>query len=197
MPPSQATDQPPTPSPIPSQSPHRPRFGFGEPKIPDDPPSNQPPNPGSFPTEEELLEELEQDLGDDGAEYDPSLSDGPPTSSSASSRVANPLVGEGLRDMFRGGVIFAGEGAHEYLARSEGQKAVGLYLADQQDAEHIGDPLARIAARHQGLGEVSPDTADLLAAMVGLTRYATRQIGKRSAAAAFDAGTIPTEAVDV
>jgi hypothetical protein len=131
--------------------------------------------------------------GDDSQNASPAA-----TSSRGSTRVANPLNAGALRDTFRGGVLIAGDQAHTYLARTEGQQAVGLYKADNEDAERIGDPLARLAGRHQGLGEVNEDTADLLAAMVGLTRYATKQIERGRVAKSIDAGSVAAaEPVDL
>lgn len=190
-----AVDESPSPSPTPP--PRRPLFGFGEPKspppTPDGPLSSQPPSPmgplAGTPhlvgTEEDLAA-LEQDSLDEWDD-DSDLSESPgPTSSQGSTRVANPVGSEGLRDMARAGVLIAGDQAHNMLARTPGQQAVGLYRTDTEDAEAIGDPLARIAGRHQGIGEVSPDTADLLASMMGLARYATKQITKSQQAKDYD-----------
>jgi hypothetical protein len=108
------------------------------------------------------------------------------THSTESSRVTNPLNGTGLRDTFRNGVIIASHQAHTYLARTAGQLEAGLYMADEDDAERIADPLARIAQRREGIGQVSPDTADLMAAMMGLAGYATKQIQKQATAKKID-----------
>jgi hypothetical protein len=165
-------------SPSPSQS--RPLFGFGEPATGEEPaglPSSSLPHlESSSPS----LEDLEPASADEWHELEDELEDLDGTRSTASSSegVPNPLNAEGLRDVFRGGVIIAGDQAHQFLAKSEGAREVGLYLTDEEDAANIGDPLARVAARHQGVGKVNPDTADLLAAMVGLTRYATKQISR-------------------
>lgn len=180
-------------------SPNLGRFGFGEPKTPDDLPSSSLPSPDLSSLEAEL-EDLAPDSGDDWPPDENDPSDG--TSSPASTQVANPLNSEGLRDVFRGGVMIAGHQAHEYLARTDGQREVGLYLAEEDDAANIGDPLARVAARHQGVGKVTPDTADLLSAMVGLTRYATKQITRQRAAKELDSAGAGTpqpmpEAVDL
>ena len=194
MPPSDVLNQSPSPSPTRS-----PLFGFGEPRTPaDDLLSSPLPSPESLTGPS--LEDLEPDSADDWAD-----ATGPEhpeeTSSPASTPVANPLGADGLRDMFRGGVVIASSQAHNMLARTEGQKQAGLYLADEEDAERIGDPLARIAGRHQGIGKVNPDTADLLAAMVGLTRYATKQVQRANHAKQIDgpgAGVQPMpEAVDL
>jgi hypothetical protein len=196
MPPSDVLNGSPTPNPSPST--RSPLFGFGEPRTPaDDLLSSPHPNPESpAPNLEDLAPDSADDWADETDHESPEE-----TSSPASTRVANPLGSEGLRDMFRGGVVIASSQAHNALARSEGQKAVGLYLADAEDAERIGDPLARVAGRHQGIGKVNPDTADLLAAMVGLTRYATKQIQRANEAKQIDgagAGVQPMpEAVDL
>ena len=96
---------------------------------------------------------------------------------------------EELQALARGGVAAAGEKAHDLFATTPGQQHVGLYLTDPTDQAQIGDPLASIAARHQGVaGKVNPDTKDLLSAMVGLFGYATKQINRRTEARALDAG---------
>lgn len=117
---------------------------------------------------------------------EPSPDESGPTSSPGSSRAANPLIGKGLRDVCRNGVIIASDQAHRFLARTPGQQEVQLYLADAADAESIGDPLARIAGRRQALGEVSEDTADLMAAMMGFLGYGAKQINKRAIASKID-----------
>lgn len=186
--------------PPPRTAPRTPLFGFGEPT-----PGSQPPSPPPSPTPSPGQETQESPLGAPeqdsaaGSDEDGSPSESPAaTSSRGSTRVANPLNAGALRDTFRGGVLIAGDQAHTYLARTEGQQIVGLYKADDEDAERIGDPLARLAGRHQGLGEVNEDTADLLAAMVGLTRYATKQIQRGRDAKAIDAGAPSTaEPVDL
>jgi hypothetical protein len=112
------------------------------------------------------------------------------TSSRASTRASNPLVGDGLRDMARNGIIIASHQVHTYVgSRTPGQRAVELYRADDEDAASIGDPLARIAGRRDGVGEMSPDTADLMAAMMGLAGYAAKQIQKNATAQKIDART--------
>lgn len=198
-----AVDETPSPPQSPPQS-RRPLFGFGEPKeTPGGLLSSPLPNPATSPesltAEQELLEELERDSEADAPleELEESGSRGR-TSSPGSTQVANPLAGAGLQDMARAGVLIAGDQAHRMLARTPGQQTVGLYATDTDDAQAIGDPLARIAGRHQGIGEVSPDTADLLASMMGIARYATKQIGRAADARAIDGGAQPqAEAVDL
>lgn len=188
-------------SPSLSRSPSRPLFGFGEPREETgDLLQSDLPRPAS-PSPEESLEALEPASADEWDD-ESDLEDLESTSSRASTPagdVGGVLDSEGLRDMFRGGIIIAGDQAHNLLAKSEGQRAVGLYATDQEDAERIGDPLARLAGRHQGIGAMSDDTQDLLAAMVGLTRYATKQVQRGQAARKWDAGHAPaaTEPADV
>jgi hypothetical protein len=98
--------------------------------------------------------------------------------------------------MFRNGVIIASHQAHTYLGRrTQGMAEVQLYLADEQDAESIGDPLSRIAARRDGVGEMSPDTQDLLAAMMGLAGYASKQIQRAAVAQKIDQRNAGVEVV--
>lgn len=89
-----------------------------------------------------------------------------------------------LRRAARKGVLLAGAGAHELLARDEAAKAVELYLADKDDSEAVGDPLANIVHRHGGLGEAgNPDFADAIAALFGLATYVFKQISRARLAA--------------
>lgn len=173
-----AVDDSPSPSPRPSTNP----FGLGfRPATPGDLQSSPLPSPDPS-TSESLDDELEQlaasDSGDayDETSYPDSLDGTPSPASSPASEAVDALDSEGLRDAARAAVAIAGQQAHEHLARTPGQADVGLYLTDTEDQAGIGDPLARIAARHQGIGKVSPDTADLLASMMGIARYATKQI---------------------
>lgn len=116
----------------------------------------------------------------------PSPDDTSSPASSSEKKVPNPLVGNALRDTFRSGVIIASAQAHNYLARTQAQREAQLYLANDQDAASIGDPLSRIAARREGLGKVNPDTADLMAAMMGLAGYASRQIQLTASIRAYE-----------
>lgn len=179
----------PHPTPIPRQQPH------SSPRVPFFSGSPIPSGPETAGEETESPDGGSASEADWAEESDPSPSG---TSSPGSTRVANPLAGDGLKDVLRGAVLIGGDQAHNLLARTEGQRAVDLYKADDDDAEAIGDPLARIAARREGIGDVNPDTADLLAAMVGLTRYATKQIGRSRQARELDAAVAGTpQAVDL
>ena len=99
----------------------------------------------------------------------------------------------------RQAVLIAGGMAHTYAARTELQKRVGLYLADEEDAENIGDPLGSLVARRGGVAgkAVSPDTADLLSAIMGLARYMSKQIALTVQLRGQDAPPAPDEPVDL
>lgn len=54
----------------------------------------------------------------------------------------------------------------------------GVWIADDEDAANIGDPLARIAARHTPLaGDAPSDVVDGIEAMFGTAAYATKHLG--------------------
>lgn len=136
-----------------------------------------------------------------GDESDPS--DGDPTSSPESSaegpvgRLA--LAGKRqLQKTFRAGVKTTGGVAHRFASRSEGQRMVGMYLADDEDAAGIGDPLASIAHRRGGVvGKMSEDTNDALQALMALGGYVAKQMVLMQQAAQVDqqlaAGVTPGE----
>lgn len=162
-------------------------IGFLQPEEPETIPS---PSPSSTPP----LESPE-DVGgwdSEGASPDSEPSESPAGTSSrgstpvAEQKVASPLAGEGMRETFRNGVIIASHQAHKMLVKTQGQLEAGLYIADEQDAAAVGDPLARIAGRRDALGVVSPDTADLMAAMMGLAGYASKQIQRQQMAKNLD-----------
>lgn len=105
-------------------------------------------------------------------------SDAPPTSSTGSS-AGSALSKRALRDAAREAVLAAGGIAHQVLARDELQADAGLWLADTDDAEAIGDPVANVVHRHGGLGAAgNPDLADAIAALIGLALYASKQIAR-------------------
>ena len=136
-------------------------------------PSDQPePSPS-------LSDELPDEL--------PDPSDEPPTSSRASSgsgTTSTPEVKRLIRDAARAAVLVLGTFAHAALARDEVAQAVELGLADADDAEAIGDPLANLANRRVGPvgAAASPDAADVIMAVVGIVTYGLKQFGKWQAA---------------
>jgi hypothetical protein len=106
----------------------------------------------------------------------------------------NPFGSENLRRTFRNGVLLAGDQAHKFLATTEGKIRAGLYKTDEDDASGIGDPLARIAGRREGLGgQMSEDQADVVQALMALTNYATKQIVLTGVARQIDAGAEPVQ----
>ncbi len=145
------------------------------------------------------------DAGDALAETSPA-----PTSSGASSGEGRGALGRELLgpkkigELARGAVIAGGDALHELLARDEAAAAVELWKADEEDAAAIGDPLGRIAARHNPLGEVmgDNDTADGIEAMVGLGVYLVKQFSRwraarslrRAAVLAAESAAAPEEA---
>ena len=120
-----------------------------------------------------------------GAEPLDALQDAPSddrrTSSKASSGSA--LSKRALRDAVRQGVLMAGSVAHQLLPRDQVEREVGLYLADEDDAEAIGDPLASIANRRGGLGAAANhEVTDAIAALIGLALYIAKQLARFTAA---------------
>jgi hypothetical protein len=150
------------------------------------------------PLEEETWETpAGEQLADDGS---PSASEWPsdgsepesddPTSSPSTSADpgASVLSKKALKATFRQGVLIGSGVAHRVAARTEGQQRVGLYLADQEDAEAIADPLASIASRRGGIvGKVSPDTADFIQSLMGVAGFMSKQIANLQAAREYDA----------
>jgi hypothetical protein len=171
----------------------------GSPVLEDDSPSSPPLlNPpssslfgfGSLPeTEEELLSQLDgpgSDSGTDwqsGEQLDESDPFSDPTSSPESSRADKPaaLLSQGqMRATARQAVKIGTGMAHTVGAKTEAQQAVGLYLADDDDAAHIGNPLADIMHRRGDIvgGKLSPDANDFLKSLMGVAGYITKQIQK-------------------
>lgn len=119
---------------------------------------------------------------------------GAPTSSRGSSGSA--LSKRALRDAARRAVLMAGSVAHAVLARDAAQQQVGLYLADEDDAENIGDPLASIAQRRGGIGAAgNPDVGDAIAALIGLAMYGAKQFARFAEARAYTASAAPATEV--
>ena len=176
------------------------RLGFLQPEEP--PAATETSSPtATIPSPASSLEDELLDL-DSGPDYDEAPEYGssagtssPGTTPGSDAKVTNPIAGDNLKHVFRNGVIIATDQAHRFLAKTQGQLDTRLYAADDQDAANIGDPLARIAGRREGLGEVSPDTADLLAAMMGLAGYATKQIQKQAIAKQIDGRAPETQTI--
>jgi hypothetical protein len=111
---------------------------------------------------------------------------GPTSSRGSSADSVRPMSARAQRAAARQAVKIAGAMAHQYLAHDEAAKAVGLYLVDDETAAQIGDPLARIAARHAGpTGAIAnPDVADGIAALLGVAKFVSITVERSSAAAA-------------
>lgn len=176
------------------------------------------PDPHPFPYPNELMTEETSEspsdptslpysgpLGDSPSDSD-ELSDGPSdpsmgARSSSRGSSGSALSKRTLRDACRRGVLMAGSIAHTALARDEIAQLHGLYLADDDDAEAIGDPIASIAQRRGGLGAAgNPDLADAIAALIGLALYGTKQLARfadarahRHAVASGTAGAGPDD----
>lgn len=148
------------------------------------------------PLLQEAPEQLEEAAAGSGSEPgwpsdDSAPDDSAPTSSEASTPAERkPFSSAALRRVCRRGVIIAGGMAHQALARTQGQRAVALYEADQEDAKNIGDPLAGIAGRRGGIGgkAANPDVEDAVSALLGVANYVTKQVVRAGIAAKIDAG---------
>lgn len=129
--------------------------------------------PSPSPDPSDLPEHwLSDDVSD---EAPPAPSAASPTSSRGSS--GNALSKAALRETVRSAVLMAGAIANQFLARQDDEREAGLYLADETDAEGIGDPLANIAHRHGGLGQAgNPDVVDAIAALIAAGSYVYKQI---------------------
>jgi hypothetical protein len=132
-------------------------------------------------------EDESRDLFDESDESNPRSSKG--------SSATKALSAKAQQAAARQAVKIAGAMTHQYLARDESARAVGLYLVDDETAAQIGDPLARIAARHAGpAGAIAnPDVADGIAAMLGVAKFLSITIEKSSQAAQHRANLHPAE----
>jgi hypothetical protein len=171
----------------------------GSPVLEDDSPSG-PPSLLSPPTslfgfgslpgmEEETDSPLDGPESDSGTEWqselehDESDPSSDPTSSPASSRADKPaalLSQAQMRATARQAVKIGTGMAHSVAAKTEAAQAVGLYLADDDDAANIGNPIADVMHRRGDIvgGKLSPDANDFLKALMGVAGYITKQIQK-------------------
>lgn len=138
--------------------------------------------PGDSPSESESpLDEL--------PDLDPS--DDPP-SSSEESRAGDPaglpVVGKrALQQTARRAVKISTRTAHGFLAKSHGQRAVQLYVADDEDAANIGNPAGSLLSRRTGTaGKLTEDQNDALQMVLGLGGFIAKQIVAAQEAAAID-----------
>lgn len=189
----------PTPSPRPRGMLGR-RLAFREPSpeelgellSPTTPSPGQSPAPG---TEAPATEELPGEA--------PGFDSAGPPSDEKSSRSSEPtssepsdtpggkkraiFASEENKKLARNAVLLGSYRAQQILARTEGQIRAGLYLADDEDAENIGDPVANIVARRTGVSSDNPDVNDGIAALVGFANYVAKQFTRAMVAKRWDA----------
>jgi hypothetical protein len=118
---------------------------------------------------------------DDDWQSDPDESPSETSSPDSSAEAGGPLKPLGkaaLRATTRKGVLIATSAVHRIAARQELERAAGLYIADEQDQELIGDPVANLLHRRGGIvgGKMSEDANDALSALMGLANYVSKQI---------------------
>lgn len=116
--------------------------------------------------------------GGNAAERDDPLDDEPDSSTRSSDQQPTQplrLDKKPLAEVFRGGVIASGQGAHQLLARTPHEQAEGVWLIEEREAGKIADPLAKVAERHAGGGlAVTNDVGDLLEAGLYVLAYLFR-----------------------
>ena len=155
--------------------------------------------------EEESLPATEEDgdagsasgLGSTSEPFDDQLDSEPDswTESPAGEKPAQLLSKAQLRQTSRAAVKSGTGMAHTVAAKTEAQQRVGLYLADDDDAKAIGDPLADIAYRRGDVvgGKLSPDANDLLRSMMGVAGYFAKQVAKIGEVRRLEAGAAAAE----
>ena len=144
---------------------------------------SQPEELDPWPTLEETSQPLDGDGSDSDDESlsDPDESPSETSSSDSSADGSGPLKPLGkaaLRATTRKGVLIATSAVHRIAARHELEKAAGLYVADEQDQELIGDPVANLVHRRGGLvgNKMSEDANDAVSALMGLANYIGKQV---------------------
>ena len=122
------------------------------------------------PTTDSSTSSPSPDPIDDGAGDTPSS----PEVSAAATKVSTGA----LAAMIRGFVMSLSMLLHTRLATSDAEQQEGIWIATPKDESQIGDPIAAMASR-RGLAEVAnPDTADLIAAGIGIAGYLMTNIGR-------------------
>lgn len=79
-----------------------------------------------------------------------------------------------LRKVAAAGVVTVTNFAHETFADEDG-KAVGLYLADQEEVDTVADAAAGLISRRVPPGVGSPDATDIVRLALALVGYGARQ----------------------
>jgi hypothetical protein len=128
-------------------------------------------------------EPLEEDPGFDSAgppsgESDPGSGETSSGQSDTRAGRRGPLkvASDEARQMAHNGVFLASVRVQAMLARSQEQIDLGMYVADEQDQEQIGTPLADIAARRAGVSSDNPDVNDAISALIGVANYVVKQV---------------------
>lgn len=115
---------------------------------------------------------------DEDEDPDSTTTSSPASSADARGGPLKPLSKAALKVTTRKGVLIATSMAHRVAAKTELQRAAGLYIADDQDQELIGDPVANLLSRRGGVvgGKMSEDANDALSALMGLANYIGKQV---------------------
>lgn len=154
------------------------------------PPGNQPPSPtpepsSSGPSSETTTAATSSpttapETGDWSGEYDGAETNAPDHDDS-SSRPSSGDLPKGslgsraeLRKATAAGVITVTTAAHEMFADDDG-KAVGLYLADQDEVDTVADATAGLLSRRVPPGVGSPDATDIVRLALAVAGYVGRQ----------------------
>jgi hypothetical protein len=176
--------------PIPSQQRSGRGLFFRSPEEPETDPDNGLPM-GPPPTGEDGDEGSVSGLEPSPDEWaDPS---GDPTSSTGSSgadRPAQLLSKAAMRQTAETAVKVSTGMAHTVAAKTEAQRSVGLYLADDDDARAIGHPLADMMHRRGDIvgGKLSPDANDFLRSLMGVAGYFAKQVQRIGVVRQLEAG---------
>jgi hypothetical protein len=162
------------PSPSPTPSPNR--GVLGNLFFSGSQPEEEFPSPPSSPLPNDDGSASADEWQSDPDESHPETSS--PGSSADGGGPLKPLSKAALRATSRKGVLIATSAVHRFAAKTELEKRAGLYIADDQDQELIGDPVANLLSRRGGVvgGKMSEDANDALGALMGLANYIGKQV---------------------
>lgn len=179
----QSPSQPSSPSPIPPQSPRMPGLGlfFS---------GGRTEEPEGLAEAAASLQEPSQLLSDDGSasagewpssdseDHEEGTTSSPASASGDGGGPLKPLTKAALKATTRKGVLIATSMAHRVAAKTELEKRAALYIADEQDQELIGDPIANLLHRRGGIagGKMSEDANDALSGLMGVANYIAKQV---------------------
>ena len=177
LPDESAPSSPLPPRPRPSLSPP---FGWGSLPEPSLPETGEESLPADGSADD--LSPSAGDWQDETDEWDESTETSSPGSTPAADvpRVSSLVSKHQLRKTAEQAVRIGGGMAHTVAAKRDEARAVGLYLAADDDAVAIGHPLADIMHRRGDVvgGKLSPDAASAFQAFMGLAGYLTKQVVK-------------------